>query len=142
MEKQIKTLYIVTIIAIIAFLGMQTYWLYGRYEFSLKEYYRNLSGRIEKCVDDYNAIRAKKPVKIADSLKREKGNTEVFSVPTFSLQQEYGDTIKTKRTSKIFTYLYSAHELLGLEPDTPLTEEQKQQALDLAQVQMSTPVDS
>ena len=43
MEKRIKTLYIITIIAIIAFLGMQMYWLYGRYEFSLKEYDRNLS---------------------------------------------------------------------------------------------------
>ena len=38
MEKRIKTLYIVTIAAIMAFLGMQMYWLYGRYEFSLREY--------------------------------------------------------------------------------------------------------
>jgi len=48
MEKRIKTLYTVTIIAIIAFLGMQIYWLYNRYEFSLKEYERNLSERIGK----------------------------------------------------------------------------------------------
>lgn len=142
MEKRIKTLYIVTIIAIIAFLGMQMYWLYGRYEFSLKEYDRNLSERITACVDDYNAIRAKRPDKSADSLKQNGNNAEVFSVPTFSLKQEYGDTVKTTRTSKIYTYLFSAHELLGLEPGTPLSEGQKQRAMDLAQVQMATPVDS
>ena len=45
------------------FLGMQMYWLYGRYEFSLKEYDRNLSERITACVDDYNAIRAKDLIK-------------------------------------------------------------------------------
>ena len=138
MEKRIKTLYIITIIAIIAFLGMQMYWLYGRYEFSLKEYDRNLSERITACVDDYNAIRAKRPDKSADSLKQNGNNAEVFSVPTFSLKQEYGDTVKTTRTSKIYTYLFSAHELLGLEPGTPLSEGQKQRAMDLAQVQMAT----
>ena len=38
MERRIKLLYIITIVAILAFLGMQAYWLYGRYEFSLSEY--------------------------------------------------------------------------------------------------------
>jgi len=142
MEKRIKTLYIVTIIAILAFLGMQGYWLYGRYEFSLRDYERNLSERIIKCVDDYNVIRAKSSDTRIDSLKQKGNNPEVFSVPTFSLQQEYGDTVKTTRTSKIYTYLFSAHELLGLEPGTPLTEKQKDKAMKLAEIQMATPVDS
>lgn len=142
MEKRVKTLYIITIFAILAFLGIQIYWLYVRYEFTLREYERNLSDRIEKCVDDYNLIRAKRPDRSADSLKQEGNNAEIFSIPTFSLQLQYGDTVKTTRTSKIHTYIFSAHELLGLEPGTPLTEEQKQHAMDIAQVQMSTPVDS
>lgn len=142
MEKRIKILYIVTIIAILAFLGMQVYWLYGRYEFSLRDYERNLCERIVKCVDDYNVIRAKSSDAGIDSLKRKVNNPEVFSVPVFSLKQEYGDTVKTTRTSKIYTYLFSAHELLGLEPGTPLTEKQKDKAMKLAQIQMATPVDS
>lgn len=142
MEKRIKTLYIITIIAIIAFLGMQMYWLYGRYEFSLIYYERNLNDRITACVDEYNAIREISSDHRADSLKKKGNNASVFSLPTFSLKQEYGDTVKTTRTAKIYTYLFSTHELLGLEPGTPLTEEHKKRAADLAQERMSAPVDS
>lgn len=59
MERRIKALYIITIIAILAFLGMQVYWLHGRYEFALSDYERDLGERIVKCVDDYNSIREK-----------------------------------------------------------------------------------
>ena len=142
MKKRIKALYVVTIIAILAFLGMQVYWLHGRYEFALRDYERNLSERIINYVDDYNTIRAKSSDTRVDSLKRKGSNAEVFSVPTFSLKQQYGDTVKTPRTSKIYTYLFSAHELLGLKPGTPLTEDQKNRAMELAQIQMATPVDS
>lgn len=142
MGKRIKALYIVTIIAILAFLGMQVYWLHGRYEFALRDYERNLSERIIKYVDDYNAVRAKSHDTRIDSLKQKGNNADVFSVPTFSLKQQYGDTVKTTRTSKIYTYLFSAHELLGLKPGTPLTEDQKNMAMELAQVHMVTPVDS
>ncbi len=142
MEKRIKSLYIVTIIAIIAFLGMQTHWIYGRYDFALKDYERNLGKRIELCVEDYNATRDKSVDTRADSLKKNGSNADIFSVPTFSLKQEYGDTVKTTRTSKIYTYQFSAHELLGLEPEIPLTEEQRTKAMELANIQMIQPIDS
>ncbi len=84
MEKRIKTLYTVTIIAIIAFLGMQIYWLYNRYEFSLKEYERNLSERIGKSVDLYNAIREKSYDPRADSVRINGKDASVFIVlPVF-----------------------------------------------------------
>lgn len=141
MELRIKTLYIVTIIAILAFLGMQAYWLYGRYEFALSDYERNLGARIEKCVAEYNAIRAVSSDSRVDSFRNGK-DFNTFYVPTFSLSQKYGDTVQTKRTSRIYTYQFSAHELLGLKPGTPLTEEQKDRAIKLAEVQTKTPVDS
>ena len=141
MEKRIKALYIITIVAILAFLGMQAYWLYNRYEVSLKEYERLLSERIMKCVNDYNIIRGKSRDLHENNYKKlEEDN--IFTVPTFSLKQEYGDTIKTTRTAKIFTYLFSAYELIGIEPGTPLSEEQKNKAMELAQIQMKTPADS
>lgn len=143
MERRIKTLYTVTIIAILAFLGMQVYWLYGRYEYSLIEYERSLGEQIGKCVDEYNAIRETGADNWTDSLKNASKDKETtISFPTYSLQQEYGDTVKTSRTSKIYTYLFSAHELLGLEPGSPLTEEQKAKAVELAQMQTVAPVDS
>ncbi len=141
MEKRIKALYIITIIAIFAFLCMQGYWLFNRYEYSLTEYERDLSERIAKCVDDYNVIREKSSDTIADPLKQ-KGTDNVMTIPTFSLKQEYGDTVKTTRTAKISTYLFSAHELLGLKPGTPLTDAQKNKAMELAQLQMNEPADS
>lgn len=141
MEKRIKTLYTVTIIAILAFLGMQVYWLYGRYEFALWDYERDLGERIIKCVDDYRNIRENSSDHSTDSLKNYR-DLSAYSLPSFSLQQEYGDSVKTKRTSKLYTYIYSAHELLGLEPGTPLDEKQKMEAAELAQQQMAEPVDS
>lgn len=142
MEKRIKTLYIITIVAIIAFLGMQVYWLYGRYEFALSEYERDLSERIVECVNDYNAIREKSLDNRPDSLRNRGNGFDAISIPSFSLQQEYGDSVKTTRTARIYTYIFSAHELLGLEPGTPLTKEQKKRAGALAQERMEEPVDS
>lgn len=129
MEKRIKALYIITIMAILAFLGMQVYWLYGRYEFTLKEYRRNLSEKIMECVDEYNMIRRNDN---KSSSQRESADEEI-SFPEFSLSQHYGDTVKTTRTAKIYTYRMSAYELLGLEPGTPLTDEMRGKAIDLAQ---------
>lgn len=141
MEKRIKALYIITIVAILAFLGMQVYWLYNRYEVSLKEYERLLSDKIMKCVDDYNSIREKSRNN-RRSAQNKYGEDNVFTIPTFSLKQEYGDTVKTTRTAKITTYLFSAYELLGIEPGTPLSEQQKNKAMELAQIEMKTPADS
>ena len=62
MEKRIKTLYIVTIIAILTFLGMQVYWLYGRYEYSLREYEHHAETVIADVLVEYNKERDKKRV--------------------------------------------------------------------------------
>lgn len=141
METRVKTLYIITIIAIIAFLSMQVYWLYGRYEYSLADYERARSETILKCIADYNAFREKHTIPLADTL-RDGMVDQAFSVPTFSLRQEYGDTVRTTRTARLYTYLFSAHELLGLEPGTPLSDDQKSLAAELAQQQMTAPADS
>ncbi len=53
MEKRIKTLYIVTIIAILTFLGMQVYWLYGRYEYSLQEYENDTYKALGDALEEY-----------------------------------------------------------------------------------------
>lgn len=142
MEKRIKSIYIITIIAILAFLWMQSYWLYGRYEFSLKEYERNLADSITVCVDRYNTIRDTSVDTVNRTDPGRETESNVISIPSFSLTQHYGDTVKTTRTAKIRTYLFSAHELLGLKPGTPLTNEQKNQALKLADIQAKEAVDS
>lgn len=143
MEKRIKTLYIITIIAILSFLGMQFYWLYVRYDTALKDYERGLAERIAKCVDAYNEIRWSHEKKSGEtnSPNRDDG-CDVFSIPRVSLQQRYGDTIKTTRSVKIYTYVFSAHRLLGIRPGTPLTNAQKKEVVALAEKQLTSPADS
>ena len=53
MEKRIKALYIITIASILAFLGMQVYWLYGRYEASLGEQEDRILAMIHTEMDGY-----------------------------------------------------------------------------------------
>lgn len=53
MKKRIKTLYIITIAAILAFLGMQVYWLYCRYDASLSEQEDNILASIRTEMDNY-----------------------------------------------------------------------------------------
>lgn len=141
MEKRIKILYIITIIAILAFLGMQIFWLYIRYEYSLKEHENALIEQILKCVDDYNVIReSSSDRKTAELNSMDSSST--ITIPKFTLQQKTGDSITTTRTAKISTYLFNAHELLGLEPGSPLSEEQKNRVMDMVQTQMAMPTDS
>lgn len=144
MEKRIKTLYIVTIIAILAFLGMQAYWLYGRYELALVECERVLGSTVIECVDRYAAIRDKSPTDYRRTKISESKNDSIIGVPMFEINQQgvYGDSIDVKRKSTIKTYLFSAQELLGLEPGTKLTEEQQYKAAKLAEQQMTNPADS
>lgn len=144
MEKRIKTLYIVTIIVIIAFLGMQIYWLYGRYEFSLIEYERCLGSTVIECVDKYAAIRDKSPTDYRRSKITKPKNDSIINIPTFEIQHrgQYGDSIQISRKSTIKTYIFSAQELLGLEPGAKLTEEQQNKAAELAEHQLTNPADS
>lgn len=66
MEKRIKILYIITIIAILAFLGMQIYWLYGRYEVNLRESEDDMEGKVMAVMTDYYRHR--------ENMEREKKN--------------------------------------------------------------------
>ena len=83
---------------------MQAFWLYGRYDFALREHGRTLAQRIIKCVETYNAIREASSKQTATTLG-DNDNKNVFSIPSFSLHQQYGDTVKTTRTAKLSTYI-------------------------------------
>lgn len=139
MEKRIKLLYLITIIAILAFLGMQAYWLYGRYVFSLSEYESNLAAKIIECVDKYNNIRSFTNAYKPDSL--ENSTNEGIVIPRFTLSQHYADSVRTTRTATVLTYKTSARKLLGLDPEAQLTDEMLNEAMELAQ-EKYTPTDS
>lgn len=136
MEKRIKTLYIITIIAILSFLGMQLYWLYTRYDLSLYEYEVDLGQQISESINKYNEIR-----RYASKQNIESDN-ETITVPSFALRQTYSDTEENKMTARIYTYTYSAHKLLGIDPLVKLTDEQMNEAVDKIRQIQEEPSDS
>lgn len=136
MERRIKVLYIITIIAILSFLGMQMYWLYTRYDLSLYEYEVDMSQRITNAVNEYNEIRK------LQKHKDEAEDKDKVSYPSFTLQQSYGDTVKTMRTARIYTYSYSAHQILGIDPEIKLTDEQINEAINKIREMQQAPTDS
>lgn len=116
MEKRIKTLYIVTIVAILAFLGMQVYWLYGRYEYTLGEYEAAAYRTIVQTVAELNENRSESP----DSAQRVRTQRAHYNLNHDS------DSIGRRRTTAIVvSEKYYAHELLGIKENRQLTDEEK-----------------
>ncbi|MDE7441530.1 MAG: HAMP domain-containing histidine kinase [Muribaculaceae bacterium] len=109
MEKRIKTLYVVTIIAIIAFLGMQAYWLYGRYEFSLLEYEHHTEAVISDAIVGYNK-------------ERDKKRTCDIST-SYSMSHGVDSTGNTSRKVTVSSS-FNGRKLLGIEEERNLTDEE------------------
>lgn len=121
MERRIKTLYIITILAILAFLGMQGYWLYSRYEYSLGECEDQLKTGLIEQLEIYRQKRID---------QKDTTNNDKISQSSFSMQlthdRETG--IKKKVGVKVTTLRYTAQEILGLPADHVLTPEEKRLA--------------
>ena len=109
MEKRIKTLYIITIVAILAFLGMQAYWLYGRYEFSLREYEHHTEAVIADVLVEYNKERDKK------------GVGEIKTSYSLSHGVDYAGHTSRKVT---VTSSFNGRKLLGIDEERNLTDEE------------------
>lgn len=116
MERRIRTLYIITICAIVAFLAMQVYWVYTRYESSLARYESALAGRIQASVREYDDIRHTLASRFKDD--------ELLS-SSFRLSKIMGDTVSTRIMATVNTYTLKAQDLLGLPRDAKLTPEQQ-----------------
>lgn len=110
MEKKIKTLYILSIIAIFAFLGMQGYWLYLRYEFSLKEYEYNAESIIADALVEYNKERV--------------GNSVTQIQTSYNLSHSVDSVGKQQRKVTVASTTIQGRELLGIKEDRKLTQEE------------------
>lgn len=132
MERKIKILYTITICAIIAFLGMQAYWIHSRYEYALDEYAATLEGRILTAIDLYRDARWTEYNRHAhiDTMQRS----------SFSIEQAYGDTVTTRRTATINTYVSNIRDILGLAPDDSITEEHRMKIVDMEIEKITSPV--
>lgn len=121
MEKKIKTLYILSIAAILAFLGMQVYWLYGRYEYTLSEYENISCEIISNAIAEYNNERAKHSAvkKIARTQSSYQMNTDVDSAGN------------RRRNVTVTTKEIDGRKLLGIAEKRDLTPEEMKRLQEL-----------
>lgn len=116
MEKRIKTLYIVTIAVIMAFLGMQMYWLYGRYEFSLREYEHHTEAVIADVIVEYNKERDKK------------GTGDINT--SYSMSHGVDSAGNTSRKVTVSSS-FNGRKLLGIDEERNLTDEEKERLAEI-----------
>lgn len=116
MEKRIKTLYIVTIAAIMAFLGMQMYWLYGRYEFSLREYEHHTEAVIADVIVEYNKERDKKGTGYINT--------------SYSMSHGVDSAGNTSRKVTVSSS-FNGRKLLGIDEERNLTDEEKERLAEI-----------
>ena len=116
MERRKKALYILTIAAIIAYLGMQVHWLYSRYEYSLREHEDAIAETIDKAFAEYMAKRESKVI-----MPREMGRVQ----SSYNLDNGVDSTGNRLRTVKVETKIYDGRKILGIYEDRPLTEAEK-----------------
>ncbi|MCM1451345.1 MAG: HAMP domain-containing histidine kinase [Clostridium sp.] len=115
MEKKIKAVYMLSIVAILAFLGMQAYWLYGRYEYSLREYEDRAEALVAEAMMEYDRARARSSATVGDTIRVQS-----------RFQMNHGvDTVgKQVRNVTVSTSLVDGRRLLGIAENRKLTPEE------------------
>ncbi len=115
MENKIKTLYILSIAAILAFLGMQAYWLYTRYEYSLKDYEDRAEIAVANALIEYDKARSRKSTIQSDTIR-------VMS--SFNMNHDIDSLGKAIRKVTVSTKVLRGKDLLKIKEKRQLTPEE------------------
>ena len=115
MEKKIKYLYILSIVAILAFLGMQVYWLYGRYKHSLTEYENRTELLVAEALKEYNKARDHGSATEVDTVRVQS---------RFQMRNNMDSIGKQIRTVTVRTNVINGRKLLGITENRKLTLEE------------------
>lgn len=96
---------------------MQGYWLYGRYEYSIREYEHRTEAVIQEVLADYNKARDKHSVgKIST---------------TYNLKHDVDSTGNALRKVTVSTSVLDGRKLLGINENRNLTEDEMDRLADL-----------
>ena len=135
MEKKIKSLYILSILAILAFLGMQAYWLYTRYEYSVSEYEDATFTLISDALAEYNNHRASYATSI----------NEVRVMSRYNMNHNVDSSGNSKRTVTVRTREMNGRKILGITENRKLTPDELKRlekividSLEMAEEKMAT----
>lgn len=115
MEKKIKTLYILSIAAILAFLAMQAYWLYERYEYSLKDYEDRAEIVIANALMEYDKARARRSATESDTRRVQS---------TYNMNHDTDSIGKATRVVTVNTRVINGRKLLGIKEIRKLTPDE------------------
>lgn len=115
MENKIKTLYILSIAAILAFLGMQAYWLYTRYEYSLKNYEDRAEIAVADALIEYDKARSTKSSNQSDTLR---------IMSSFNMNHDLDSLGKQIRKVTVSTKVIKGRDLLKIKEKRKLTSEE------------------
>jgi len=99
-----------------AFLGMQMYWLYGRYEFSLREYEHHTEAVIADVIVEYNKERDKK------------GTGDINT--SYSMSHGVDSAGNTSRKVTVSSS-FNGRKLLGIDEERNLTDEEKERLAEI-----------
>ncbi|MDE6632187.1 MAG: HAMP domain-containing histidine kinase [Muribaculaceae bacterium] len=115
MENKIKTLYILSITSILAFFGMQAYWLFTRYEYSLKDYEDRAEVTVANALIEYDRARSRRSSNQSDTLR-------VMS--SFNMNHDTDSLGKTIRKVTVSTKVIRGKDLLNIKEKRKLTTEE------------------
>ena len=99
-----------------AFLGMQMYWLYGRYEFLLREYEHHTEAVIADVIVEYNKERDKK------------GTGDINT--SYSMSHGVDSAGNTSRKVTVSSS-FNGRKLLGIDEERNLTDEEKERLAEI-----------
>lgn len=135
MTKDIRIIYIVSIIAIVAFLGMQFYWLFNRYEDSIREYQGVVAERVLEAINEYYRYRD-------THVGKDMSGKGYRSMSQYAMEYKTDESGNRHHVISVQAWRFQPWRVLGVDADKPLSDADVQQALQLARGSRGCDIDS
>jgi len=115
MVKRIKILYTFTIIAILVFLGMQVYWLYLRYEYTLSQHEDTVRTTIMEALSEYRKIRIS---------RIDASCSPITTRSSYNLNYDHWG--KNRMEAIVVAQKFPVYKMLGIDEPRELTADEKE----------------
>lgn len=135
MTKDIRIIYIVSIIAIVAFLGMQFYWLYNRYQYSVLEYTETITEQVIEANNEYSRYR--------DSyVNKEWAGKGYRNMASYSMGYETDGLGNRHHVVSVTAWRFQPWRVLGVDLQKNISDAEAQYAFQLARNSRYDEIDS
>jgi two-component system phosphate regulon sensor histidine kinase PhoR len=119
MNGKIKTVYIITIAAIVAFLLLQAHWLYSTFNVSVNAYEAETFTNIKSVIAQYDSLRYKAYNKI---------NADSYVLNSFLITHSQDAVTGKSADAKMLTYSYDIRTLMNVSHDAKITDKMRADA--------------